>query len=1020
MLRMDVHSLQTLSFACRFSDNEIHHKRSRKPVIADDITIANRAGQHGDTIKVERAAMLDINMDDVIAVVQSIAVELGVIAVFLALAIILTIAVNKRTVKDGAARKLTHSTSWVVTAVAVIASITIMLTGPLNSMITMATATKHELSAETIDKTNQLAVNIEREGITLLQNNDNMLPLAAGNINVFGWASTNPIYGGTGSGALSDAYDTTSLLDGLHDAGYQTNDELTKFYTDYSTERGVISVTSADWTLPEPAASTYTDTLINDAKDFSDTAMVVIGRVGGEGLDLPTDMNKDGVVYNDNSSEYKDFPEGTHYLELSQSEKDMIDLVTSNFDNVVLVYNGANAFEFGFLNDYPQIKSVLWAPHPGQAGFEALGEVLTGEVNPSGRTADTFIDDLTQSPNWNNFGAFQYDNVSEFEVDSARGVRSPKFVNYVEGIYVGYRFYETAADEGLIDYDAAVRYPFGYGLSYTTFDQQMGDVTYVDGKVSFDVTVTNTGSAAGKDVVEVYYNPPYTDGGIEKSTANLVSYEKTKELAPGESETVSIEFDDDDMASYDYQNAKAYVLEGGDYEISINEDSHNVIDSATVTVPETITYNTDGNTHNGDQIVATNVFDDAEGDVTYLSRAGHFANYDEATAAPTDYSMSDEVKSTFYNIGNYDPTQFDNADDEMPTTGAKNGLRLIDLRGADYDDAKWDQLLDQLTFDEMDNIIANGGYQNAAIKSIGKIRLSDVDGPAALKDNFTGVSSIGLPANIALACSWNKDLARQYGETIGDMAHEMQVSGWYAPSINNHRSAFGGRNFEYFSEDPVLTAGLATEQVLGAADRGVYAFTKHFALNEQETERNGQLCTWSNEQAIREIYLRPFEEVVKADGDAQAMMGAFNYIGNTYASAHVGLNKTVLRDEWGFKGMLETDYFSGTNYGYQTADQAIRGYTDIMLASTETTNHVTDKSATSLIAMRNAVHNILYTTVNSWRYADGEPADPMPAWQIALIVADAVLGVVLIGLEALVIRRFVVRRQDASSAKVQA
>ena len=950
-------------------------------------------------------------MDDVIAVVQSIQGELIAIAAFIVLALAITIGVNAKTVKDQAVRKLTHSTSWVVVGVAAIASVTIMLTGPLSSMITMATADKHELTADTIAKTNDLAVDIEREGITLLKNDDANLPLKAGRLNVFGWASTNPIYGGTGSGALSDAYDTTSLLDGLHDAGYETNDELTDFYTDYRTDRGVIAVTEADWTLPEPAASTYSDQLIANARDFSSDAMVVIGRVGGEGLDLPTDMNKDGIVYNDNSADYQDFPEGTHYLELSQSEKDMIDLVTANFDNVTLVYNGANAFEFGFLDDYPQIKSVLWAPHPGQAGFEALGEIMTGEVNPSGRTADTFLTDLTAAPNWNNFGAFQYDNVAEFEVESTRGVRSPKFVNYVEGIYVGYRFWETAADEGLIDYDALVRYPFGYGLSYTTFDQQMGDVTYADGSITFDVTVTNTGDVAGKDVVEAYVNPPYTDGGIEKASANLVAYEKTDLLEPGESQTVTIEFDDDDMASYDYQNARAYVLEAGDYRVSINENAHDEIASAVVDVPETITYDTDDNTHNGDATVATNVFDDAEGDVTYLSRADHFANYDEATAAPTDFSMSDEDKATFYNVGNYDPTAFDDDSDEMPTTGAKNGLRLIDLRGVDYDDAKWDKLLDQLTFDEMDDIIANGGYQNAAIKSIGKIRLSDVDGPAALKDNFTGVSSIGLPANIVLACSWNKDLARQYGETIGDMAHEMQVSGWYAPSINNHRSAFGGRNFEYFSEDPVLTAGLAVEQVLGAADRGVYAFTKHFALNEQETERNGQLCTWSNEQAIREIYLRPFEEVVKADGDAQAIMGAFNYIGNTYASAHTGLNQTVLRDEWGFKGMVETDYFSGTNYGYQTADQAIRGYTDIMLASTETTNHVTDHSATSVIAMRRAAHNILYTTVNSWRYADGEPSDPMPAWQIAMIVADVVLAVVLIGLEVLAIKRFVSRRK---------
>lgn len=954
--------------------------------------------------------MLEINMDDVIAVVQSVAPQLIVIVAALLAAIVATLAVNRRTMASEKGRKLTHSLVWIAAAVVTAASVNSMLMGPLNSMVTMATAERHELTQETIDRTNRLAVDIESEGITMLQNADDLLPLEPGNVNVFGWASTNPIYGGTGSGSLSDAYETVSLLDSLEMAGFTTNEELTSFYTDYGTERGVIAVTSADWTLPEPPASTYSDELMANARDFSDTAIVVIGRVGGEGLDLPTDMGAEGVTYNDNSAEYADFEAGQHYLELDRTERDMLDLVCANFDDVVLVYNGANAFEMGFLADYPQIKSVLWAPHPGQAGFEALGSVLSGAVNPSGKTSDTFLYDLTQAPTWNNFGASQYDNVQEFEVESARGVRSPKFVNYTEGIYVGYRFWETAADEGLVDYAASVQFPFGYGLSYTTFSQEMGPVAFDGDTVSFDVTVTNTGDVAGKDVVEAYVNPPYTEGGIEKATANLVAYEKTGLLEPGESQTVTVSFDDDDMASYDYEGARAYVLEAGDYVVSINLDSHNVISEQTVSVPETITYGTEDNTHNGDLQVATNVFDEANGGLTYLSRENGFANYAEATAAPTDYSMSDEYKATFYNNGNYDLTQFDDAGDEMPTTGASNGLRLVDLRGVAYDDPQWDQLLDQLTVEEMNNLIANGGYQNAAVDSIGKIRLSDVDGPAALKDNFTGVSSIGLPCNVSLACSWNKDLAYQFGETIGDMAHEMEVSGWYAPSINIHRSAFGGRNFEYFSEDPVLTGTLAAQQVLGADSRGVYAFTKHFALNEQETERNGQLCTWANEQSIREIYLRPFEEVVKADVSVQAMMGSFNYIGNTYASAHLGLNQTVLRDEWGFEGMLETDYFSGANYGYQNADQLIRGGTDIMLASTETTNNVEDRSATSVIQMRRAAHNILYTAVNSWRYADGDPASGMPAWQMGMIAADVVLGAALVGLGVVAVRSYSARK----------
>ena len=960
--------------------------------------------------------MLGINIDDVIAVLQSVLPYLVVIGVALVVAIVVTVVTGRSNFVDVGRRKLIRSFTWIAAALAGGASVNGMLEGPLESVVTLAADDRKELEDDTIEDVNQLAVNIENEAITLLRNEDALLPLTPGNINVFGWASTNPIYGGTGSGSLSDAYDTVSLLEGLAMAGFTTNEELSSFYTDYSTERGTIAVTEADWTLPEPPANSYTDELLSSARSFSDKAIVVIGRVGGEGLDLPVDMGDEDVVYNENSSSYADFGEGAHYLELSQTERDMIDLVCENFEDVVLVYNGANAFELGFVSDYPQIKSVVWAPHPGQAGFESLGGVLAGTVNPSGRTSDTFLYDLTQSPNWNNFGYFEYDNVSEFEVDSARGIRFPHFVNYVESIYVGYRFWETAAEEGLVDYDAYVQYPFGYGLSYTTFSQEMGSVTYADGTVSFDVTVTNTGSVAGKDVVEVYVNPPYTNGGIEKASANLVAFDKTGLLEPGASETVSISFEDDLLASYDYQSARAYVLEAGDYVVSINSDAHTVIASQTVTVDETVVYDSEDNTHNGDAIVATNVFDEANGDLTYLSRADGFANYAEATAVPSNYSMSDEYKETYYNNGNYDSTEFDDPADEMPTTGADNGLRLYDLRGVDYDDEQWDLLLDQLTVEDMNELIANGGYQTVAVESVGKIRLSDVDGPAALNDNFTGASSIGLPANVAVACSWNKDLARQFGEAIGEMAHEMEVSGWYAPSVNIHRSAFGGRNFEYFSEDPLLTGSLAAEQVLGAAESGVYVYTKHFALNEQETERNGQLCTWSNEQAMREIYLRPFEIVIKADPDAQGVMGAFNYIGNTYASAHLGLNQTVLRDEWGFRGTLITDYFSGENYGYQNADQLIRGGTDLMLAATETTNYVVNTSATAVIQMRRASHNILYTAANSWRYEDGDPESELETWKVAMYAVDAVGVVALAGLGALAVKRYSDRRKENESA----
>ncbi|WP_368112447.1 glycoside hydrolase family 3 N-terminal domain-containing protein, partial [Bifidobacterium adolescentis] len=717
----------------------------------------------------------------------------------------------------------------------------------------------------------------------------------------------------------------------------------------------------------------------------------------------------------------------------SQTERDMIDLVTKNFKKVTLVYNGANAFQFDFLSQYPQIKSVLWCPPAGQTGFSALGEVLAGDVNPSGKTSDTFAKDLTKTAVFNNTdgtaagnassvgtnGKFTYDNADDLTASymgfsGDKVTVTPTFVNYVEGIYVGYKFYETAADEGLINYDDTVMFPFGYGLSYTTFKQEMGKVSYKNGKISFDVTVTNTGDKAGKDVVEVYYNPPYTDGGIEKASKNLVAFEKTKKLEPGASQTVKIEFDDDDMASYDQKDAKAYVLEQGDYDISIQSDSHHVIDHQKVTVKDTVTYNSDSNTHNGDAVAATNEFDYAAGDVTYLSRAGHFANYAKATAAPTNFSMSDEAKAEFTNNSNYDPKKYDNDSDEMPTTGAKNGLKLYQMYGKDYDDADWDKLLDQLTFDDMDNLIANGGYGTPAVKSVGKIQLTDADGPASLNNNFTGVGSIGFPASTAFACTWNRDLAKQFGEMIGDMAHDMHVAGWYAPAMNIHRSAFSGRTFEYFSEDSLLSGAMASNEIAGAKSKGVYSFMKHFALNDQETNRTNMVCTWANEQSIRETYLKPFEMSVK-EGGAQAVMSSFNYIGYTYAGASSNLLQTVLRDEWGFKGFVLTDYFGG--YGYQNADQEVRAGNDSMLATTKITNHITDKSATSVKAMRQAAHNILYTAANSWQYANGEPKVATPIWKTAMYVAWGVTAVLVIGLEIVAIKRYLNRKKAVATVE---
>lgn len=963
--------------------------------------------------------MLQINMADVMNVIGSLTPYLIAIGVLFALALIITFAVNKKTVKDVATRKIVHSESWLVALVGIVVAVSMMLTGPLSTLLNNATITKYTLSDATVSKANELAKDVQSEAVTLLKNDDSNLPLSGKKVNVFGWGSTNPVYGGTGSGSMSKQYKTVSLLDGMKQAGLKTNTELSKLYTDYRKDRPEVGMFAQDWTLPEVPAKQYSDKLVSDAKDFSDEAVVVLTRVGGEGADLPTDMKAKGITYKNNSKDYDDFQKGESFLQLSKTERDMIDLVTSNFKKVTLVYNGANTFQFDFLNDYPQIQSVVWCPPAGQTGFSALGEVLAGETNPSGKTSDTFLKDLTKSVSYNNFGKFEYTNMADkaakykgFTGDDVTAI--PGFVNYSEGIYVGYKFYETASDEGLINYDDTVAFPFGYGLSYTSFDQKLDSVKYKGGKVTVTATVTNTGDKAGKDVVEVYYNPPYTDGGIEKASKNLAGFEKTKELQPGESQKVTVKFDDDDMASYDYKGAKAYVLEKGDYDISIQSDSHHVIDHKAITVKDTVTYDSDSNTHNGDKTVATNQFDDVAGDVTYLSRADHFANYKEATAAPTNFEMSDKAKETFYNNSNYDPKKFDKDSDKMPTTGAKNGLKLSDMYGKDYDDADWDKLLDQLTFDDMDNLIANGGYGTQAVKSVGKIQLTDADGPASLNNNFTGVGSIGFPASTAFACTWNKDLAKQFGEMIGDMAHDMHVAGWYAPAMNIHRNAFSGRTFEYFSEDSLLSGVMASSEISGAKSKGVYSFMKHFALNDQETKRTEMLCTWTNEQSIRETYLKPFEMSVK-EGGAQAVMSSFNYIGYTYAGASSNLLQTVLRGEWGFKGFVLTDYFGG--YGYQNADQEVRAGNDSMLATTKITNHITDKSATSVKAMRQAAHNILYTAANSWQYANGEPKVATPIWKTAMYVAWGVTAVLVIGLEIVAIKRYLNRKKAVATVE---
>ena len=950
--------------------------------------------------------MISVEMEDVLAVLQLC--KPYIISIIAALVIGIVIMIACRRMSRGK-KFLIRGEAAIAMVLAVVVCVNMICFGPMATLIGLATG-NGTLSDETNEEAAEVAEEIMEDGIVLLKN-ESLLPLnETKKLNIFGWESINPAYGGAGSGGINDLYDIVSLNQGLENAGFSINQELVDFYNNYGADNPEMSIQKQSWTLPEPPVDTYSDELIKSAKEYSDVAVVVLSRKAGEGHnDIPMDVRK--AAYDNNSDEYDDFPEGEHYLQLSQTERDMVDMVCSNFDNVIVVYNGANQFELGFADEYPQIKSVVWCPGTGNVGFNALGKVFSGEVNPSGKTPDTFIYDMTTAPWWNNAEKTEYTNLADMAVEGMNAgtaqVYAPAFTNYVEGIYVGYKYYETAAQEGAIDYDKTVQYPFGYGLSYTEFEQKMGELEEKDGQISVDVEVTNTGDVAGKDVVEVYYEPPYTNGGIEKSSANLIEFAKTDLLQPGESQTVTVTFSIEDMASYDENHAKAYVLEKGDYAISINSDSHTVLDQKTYTADKDVVYKGE-NKRASDDTAATNVFEDAKGDVTYLSRADHFANYEEATAAPASAELGEPYVSEYHLNSNFDKTTYLNDEDVMPTTGADNGLTLADMRDADYDDPRWEKLLDQLTVDEMANMIAMAGYQTAAMDSVGKVATLDFDGPAAINNNFTGVGSIGFPIEVVVASTWNKELAQAWGECMGKISQEMGAEGWYAPGMNTHRTAFGARNYEYFSEDGVLAGNMGAKAVEGARKYGVYSYIKHFALYEGNAK---MVSVWSNEQAIREIYLKPFEISVK-QGGANAVMVSWSFLGDKWTGESSNLMNTVLRDEWGFRGMALTDFFRNNGHGFMNADAALANGVDVMLSTFngEENNVANPEHPTSVLQMRNACKNVMYTVVSSWAY-DGEHEETgMENWKKAGIGIDIVIALFMAGMEVLVIRGYKKRK----------
>ncbi len=990
-------------------------------------------------------------------------------------------------------KKFTRIWSIVIAIVTLLAIIvSIVLTGPLYTVMNMyfgkgdAVIKQSEFASSLdgdyytlehsdkdslLDASAKKAEQVEEEGIVLLKNDNQTLPLTKdeADVSLFGRTSVDPVYTGAGSAATeSKPVDYKTAFEA---AGFNINKNLFDFYANHEitttpiktkmqtgmgemdveyTGRGFISsMGTAMFTgdiIAEVPVKDYPEDLSDSFTTYGDAAIVFIGRVGGEGCDLPTDMSEYDTAKEDKNKSY---------LELDSRELDMLSYVKAQkdaglFKKVVVVLNTANALELGFLNDESYgIDAAVWVGCIGDQGANAVAKVLNGSVNPSGRTVDTFVSDLTKDPTYVNFDDTFYSNID----GSIGGYESGRFNEYEEGIYVGYRYYETAAAEAMagnydgFDYDKAVVYPFGYGLSYTNFEKEyIGTPSYGDGTFTFNVKVTNTGDVAGKDVVEIYEESPYTKGGLEKSKVVLAGFEKTDVINPGESQDVTITVKAEDLASYDYKENEAYVIEEGEYKFYLSDNAHSWASIDSTDSSKLYTHKFDGwvfnndNKRSTDLVAATNQFDDVSAEFVDVPTEGkplNFSRTDFAGTFPTAPTEAD-MKAEGYIKTAHETVYDENTNAEtgnvegsvaytskMPTTNADNGIQLVSLRGLDYNDPAWELLLDELDMPSVANMLANAGYNTAELTDIGKPATLDYDGPMGWSTwvSASGKDAIcmGFPAEEVLAATWNVALAEEMGQIIGEQGLFNGFNGWYAPAMNTHRNAFAGRNYEYYSEDGLLSGKMAASEVSGVMKYGSYCYLKHFALNDKEDGRNG-IATWANEQAIREIYLKPFEIAVKEAksdvnyydeegnlqistiGAATAIMSSYNRIGCTWSGARYGLMTTILRDEWGFKGAVLTDYYGGS--AYMDPDSGVRAGNDLMLNTFADGSLSDQKSATGVAAMRRAAHNTLYMVVNSNAMQGIVPGSTvtysLAVWQKCLIAGDIVaaaiviLGIVLI------------------------
>lgn len=873
---------------------------------------------------------------------------------------------------------------------------------------------------------------ITAEGMALLKNKNNALPLNKGaKISVFGKNSANIVTGGSGSAAGKAEY-IKSLYVGLEAAGFVLNPTLKSFYEDNSKsgkgrpDSPSLSEGSAGGELlstGETPQSMYNDTVKGSYGDYKDAAIIVFSRLGGESWDLPRSMKgMDGARADDD-----------HYLQLDKNETDLLkDVCGRNFGKVIVLLNCSTSMELGFLDDpthyaySDKIDACIWMGVPGDTGIYSLGKILDGDVNPSGRLPDTYARDFKKDPTWQNFGNNNVAKGNQYAKKTGmNSAYNYAFVDYEEGIYVGYKYYETRAKEykgaiaaigetaeadGEAWYKKAVVFPFGYGNSYTTFTQAIDGTkpssltldTKGNGTLEVSVKVTNTGDKAGKEAVQIYATAPYTSGGIEKAYVSLVGFAKTGLIQPKASETVKVTIDLYDLASYDYNDRngngfKGYELEAGSYVFRLMKNSHEEIENFTATLAAGFKYEKDPVTEGE----IKNRFEDAAKELkTVLSRA-NFEGTFPATRTDAEKVLSDEGLTAINDVKHNNPSP----NGKKPTVGAKGDgtLEFKDLAGLPYDDPKWDKLLDLITFEEMKTLINSGAFKTAKIDSVNKAETVDADGPAGFAD-FVGIEGVSPIFGVShycceplMAATFNAPLLEKLGKAVGNEAlignskggeKGMPYSGWYAPGVNLHRSPFGGRTGEYFSEDGILSGVLAAYEIKGAMSKGVYTMVKHFAVNEQETTRSG-VCTWLDEQTLREVYLRPFEKTVKLGG-TRGMMSSFNRVGYKWTGGDYRLLTSVLRKEWGFRGTVISDYNTSS---YMNNKQAAYAGGDLGLNGPGTEWVPSQGSSSDLIALRQCTKNILYTTVNSNLLNVTVIGYGLPVWQILLIVFDVLLVV---------------------------